>query len=307
MQINRLFEIVYILLNKNTVTAKTLAEHFEVSTRTIYRDIDTLSAAGIPVFTSKGKGGGVSLLGDFVLNKSVLSAQEQNEILISLQSMKAITFPDIEPVLDKMSLLFNKAQTSWIDVDFSHWGSERQDRDKFGLLKNAIINKRIIVFDYFSSYGEKTSRTIEPLKLVFKSQGWYLYGFCRLKDKPRIFKISRIRNLAVGQEIFHREAPAEAIDLNEPLPPMVMIDISIKIDGSMAYRVFDEFPEKAIQQNSDGGFTIRVSLPEDEWIFSYILSFGPHAEVLEPPRIRKLIEERLKALLQKYIDVIPDR
>jgi predicted DNA-binding transcriptional regulator YafY len=300
VQLNRLFEIVYILLDKNTVTAKELAEHFEVSPRTIYRDIEALSAAGIPVFTSKGKGGGISLLGDFVLNKSVLSAQEQNEILISLQSMKAITFPDIEPVLNKMSILFNKARASWIEVDFSRWGSERQERDQFGLLKNAIINKQVISFDYFSSYGEKTSRPVEPLKLIFKSQGWYLYGFCRLKGRPRIFKISRIKNLVVGEEIFKRGIPAEAIDLNEPPPPLIMLDITLKIDAKMAYRVFDEFPEKAIQQNDEGGFTVRVSLPEDEWVYGYILSFGPYAEVLEPPRIRQLIAERLQALLQKY-------
>lgn len=300
MQVNRLFEIVYILLNKNNVTAKELADHFEVSPRTIYRDIDALSAAGIPVYTSKGKGGGISLLDDFVLNKSVLSAQEQNEILISLQSMQAINFPDIEPVLDKMSLLFNKAQTSWIEVDFSRWGSERQERDKFGLLKNAIIDKRVISFDYYSSYGEKTSRSVEPLKLVFKSQGWYLYSYCRLKGSTRIFKISRIKNLVLGEEIFNRVIPVEAVDLKELPPPMVMLDFTLKIDAPMAYRVFDEFPQKAIQQNDDGGFTVRISLPEDEWVYGYILSFGPHAEVLEPLRIRKLIEERLQIVLQKY-------
>ncbi|MEQ8176303.1 MAG: YafY family protein [Syntrophomonadaceae bacterium] len=301
MQINRLFEMVYILLNKKTATAKQLADHFEVSTRTIYRDIETLSAAGIPIYTSKGKGGGIGLLGDFVLNKSVLSAREQNEILISLQSMQALTFPDIEPVLNKMSLLFNKAQTSWIEVDFSRWGSESAERNKFSLLKNAIINKQVISFDYFSSYGEKTSRPVEPLKLVFKSQGWYLYGFCRLKEKPRIFKISRIKNLLVGKETFARETPAETNELNTLPPPMIMVDITLKIDARMAYRVYDEFPEKDIRLSQDGSFLIEIALPEDEWICGYILSFGPYAQVLEPVHLRDKIAQRLRETSKHYL------
>lgn len=300
MQINRLFEMVYILLNKKTVTARELADHFEVSTRTIYRDVDAISAAGIPVYTNKGKGGGISLLGDFVFNKSVLSAQEQNEILISLQSMKAVTFPDIEPVLNKMSLLFNKAESNWIEVDFSRWGSERDERDKFSLLKNAIINNRVIFFDYFSSYGEKTSRKVEPLKLVFKGQGWYLLGFCRLKNSFRIFKISRIKKLEMKEEVFKREAPAEAIDLTGAPDSPLMITVTLKIDGKMAYRVYDEFSEKDIQQNDDGCFTVKVSLPEDEWVYGYILSFGPYAEVLEPESVRHMITERLKIIMKQY-------
>ena len=165
MQINRLFEIVYILLDKKTITAKELSERFEVSVRTIYRDIDTLSIAGIPVYTNKGKGGGISLMDDFVLNKSVLSEKEQNEILMSLQSLNAMKFLDVEPVLKRLSTIFNKESTNWIDVDFSKWGSDDSEKEKFNTIKTAIISTKIINFDYFSSYGEKTLRTVEPLKL----------------------------------------------------------------------------------------------------------------------------------------------
>lgn len=301
MQINRLFEMVYILLNKKTATAKELAGHFEVSTRTIYRDIDTLSAAGIPVYTNKGKGGGISLLGDFVLNKSVLSAEEQSEILISLQSMKAVIFPDIEPVLNKMSLFFNRAETNWIEVDFSRWGSERDERDKFGMLKNAIINNRVIGFDYFSSYGEKTSRIVEPLKLVFKSQGWYLLGFCRFKNSFRIFKISRIKNLELNNEIFVRQSSSETIDLTEAPVSSLLITITLRIDAKMAYRVYDEFPEKGIIHNEDGSFNVKITLPEDEWIYGYILSFGPYAEVLEPGYLREKMAQKLLKICRHYL------
>jgi len=114
MQINRLFEIIYILLNKKSITAKELAEHFEVSVRTIYRDIDILSIAGIPIYTSQGKGGGISLLDDYVLDKSLLSEQEQKEILYALQSLTVANVPDTDKVLSKISNLFNKNKRNWI-------------------------------------------------------------------------------------------------------------------------------------------------------------------------------------------------
>ena len=209
MQINRLFEIVYILLDKKTITAKELSERFEVSVRTIYRDIDTLSGAGIPIYTTKGKGGGISLIEDFVLNKSVLSEKEQKEILMSLQSLNAMKFLEMEPVLNKLSTVFKKKSESWIDVDFSQWGSNEIEKEKFNILKTAILNTSVISFEYFSSYGEKTLRTIEPLKLIFKGQGWYLYGFCRVKHDFRIFKITRIKNLKLLNETFKRDIKAD--------------------------------------------------------------------------------------------------
>ena len=241
MQINRLFEIVYILLDKKTITAKELSEHFEVSVRTIYRDVDTLSIAGIPIYTNKGKGGGISLIEDFVLNKSVLSEKEQNEILMSLQSLNAMKFLDVEPVLKRLSTIFNKESTNWIDVDFSQWGSDDSEKEKFNILKTAIISTKIVSFDYFSSYGEKTLRTVEPLKLVFKGQGWYLYGFCRLKGEFRIFKITRIRDINLLDETFIRDIPSDIWGEGDKSYKNKMVTLILKIDERMAYRLYDEF------------------------------------------------------------------
>lgn len=301
MQINRLFEIVYILLDKKSVSAKEFAEYFGVSVRTIYRDIDTLSAAGIPVYTSKGRGGGIRLLDDYVLNKSVLSEQEQNGILMSLQSLNAVKFPDLEPLLNKLSILFNKSQDNWIEVDFSHWGSDNADRVKFDMLRNAVVNTRVISFDYYSSYKEKTSRTVEPLKLVFKGQAWYVYGYCRAKNDYRLFKIKRIRNLTVKDEAFFRAVPGDIWADNDESCQDRMITLVLQVDEDMAYRVYDEFCEEQICQNADGTFNVTIILPEDEWLYGYILSFGSSVEVLEPSRIRKEVASRLEELLKKYI------
>ncbi|MDR0273485.1 MAG: HTH domain-containing protein, partial [Clostridiales bacterium] len=148
MQSNRLFEIIYVLLNKKSVTAKDLAERFGVSTRTIYRDVDTLSLSGIPIYTEKGKGGGISLLPEFVLSKSILSEREQNEILNALQGLSNIQNGD--SVLRKLSAVFNKTAANWLEVDFSDWGF--RDGDIFDGFKTAILEKRIASFEYFSTF-----------------------------------------------------------------------------------------------------------------------------------------------------------
>ena len=301
MQINRLFEIVYILLDKKIITANELSKYFEVSVRTIYRDIDTLSIAGIPIYTNKGKGGGISLIEDFVLNKSVLSEKEQNEILMSLQSLNAMKFLDVEPVLKRLSTIFNKESSNWIQVDFSQWGSDDSEKEKFNIIKTAIISTKTVSFDYFSSYGEKTLRTVEPLKLVFKGQGWYLYGFCRLKDEFRIFKITRIRNMNLLNETFKRDIPIDIwSDGDEPYKNK-MVTLILKIDKKMAYRLYDEFDEENIVKNSDGSFTVAATFPEGDWIYGYVMSYGDYAEVIEPKHIREIIKRKFQDGLKKYL------
>jgi predicted DNA-binding transcriptional regulator YafY len=153
MQIYRLFEIVYILLHEKLVTAKSLAERFEVSQRTIYRDIDILSMSGIPVYTEKGKGGGISLLPDFMLNKSLLSEQEQMEILSALQGLSNVKTPDTDHVLSKLSAIFQKNAANWLEVDFTFWNDDNSEL--FNSFKTAILERRIAEFDYYSTYGKK--------------------------------------------------------------------------------------------------------------------------------------------------------
>lgn len=300
MQINRLFEMVYILLDKKTVTAKELSEHFEVSVRTIYRDVEALSIAGIPIYTNKGKGGGISLIDDFVLNKSVLSEKEQNEILMSLESLNAMKFLDVEPVLKRLSTIFNKESKNWIDVDFSQWGSNASEKEKFNIIKTAILSTKMVIFDYFSSYGEKTLRTVEPLKLVFKGQGWYLYGFCRFKNEFRIFKITRIRNMNLLDEGFKRDIPIDIWSEGDKLYKNKMITLILKIDERMAYRLYDEFDQENIIKNSDRSFTATATFPEGDWIYGYVMSYGEYAEVIEPKDIREIVKRKFEEGLKKY-------
>lgn len=316
MQLQRLFEIVYILLNKKSVTAKELAERFEVSVRTIYRDIDTLSSAGIPIYATQGKGGGVSLLEDYVLDKSLLSEQEQNEILYALQSLTITQAPEADKVLAKLVNLFQKDNTDWIEVDFSPWGSDQSKADQFSLIKNAILRQQIIEFNYHNSSGEKSRRKVESTKLIFKVNAWYLQGFCLTKNSWRLFKISRMSDVELSHKTFTPRAMGEFPEYNsernsphsdsEEQQTQKWVQVRLMISAPGTYRVYDEFEEEEISKNADGSFMISASLPESQWLIRYLLSFGADLEVLSPPNIREILHRELSLIMNKYSKIEND-
>lgn len=294
MQINRLFEIVYLLLEKETATAKELAEHFEVSVRTIYRDIDILSTAGIPVYTNKGKGGGISLLDNFVLDKSILSEEEQNQIIFALQSLEKLDKNSEKKALEKMSRLFHKQARNWIEIDFSNWDNENK---KFERIKQAILNRQVIEFTYFNSYGEERKRQVEPLQIWFKDKAWYIKAYCRVKQDYRIFKIARIREIKILDETFERELPQE----QERKPyDIKLISLELEISKEKAYRVYDEFEKESITQKEDGNFIIHVNYPENDWVYEYILSFGEYIKVIAPEYAKDIVKEKIQKMIKNY-------
>lgn len=297
MQINRLFEIVYLLLEKNCITAKELSEHFGVSVRTIYRDIDILSTANIPIYTNKGKGGGISLLENFVLDKSILSEEEQNQILFALQSLEKLNVNNEKKALEKMSMLFNKGTKNWIEIDFSNWGTDSTQNEKFNKIKESIINSKVIEITYFNSYGEENKRQIEPLQIWFKDKSWYIKAFCRLKQDYRIFKITRIRDVKVLDEHFKKELPIE----KEKKQNFEVISLKLEISKEMAYRVYDEFEKENISKNENGDFIITIDYPENEWVYGYILSFGEYAKILSPEYAKDIVKKRLDKTIKNYL------
>ena len=282
------------------MTAKELAERFGVSTRTIYRDVDVLSLAGIPIYTEKGRHGGISLLPDYVLNKSILSEREQNEILTALQSLSLVGDGEAGQVLKRLSSIFNKTVVNWLEVDFSDWSF--RNGDIFDGLKVAILEHRIAEFDYFSSYGEKTYRRIEPIQLWFKSRAWYIKGFCLTRQDVRHFKLSRMNNLIVTDENFIQRdllasPPAPSPD-SRHRPDVTM---RLHIQPEMAYRVYEEFTEDMVEKLPDGSYIATVTWMEDNWVYGFILSFGEYIEVLEPEHIRQTIKEKSQKIVGKYL------
>ncbi|MBN7771785.1 helix-turn-helix transcriptional regulator [Clostridium aminobutyricum] len=297
MQINRLFEIVYILMDKKTITAKALAERFEVSTRTIYRDVETLSCAGIPVYMSKGKGGGISLLPDFVLNKTVLTDEEKEEILASLKAVSAVHLSETDTALKKLSCLFGESNTDWIEVDFSSWANIQNETETFHTVKSAILEKKMIRFSYANVKGESSNREVEPLKLCFKGGAWYLFGFCRLKQGERFFKLRRIRKLEVLEDYFIRKSPSQ-IFLEDTSFHEEFVTLKLRLSQKVAFRVYDEFD--SYEEQKDGSFIAEIHYPKGEWIFYYVTSFGEHAEVLGPIDVRNDVKTKLQNTLKQY-------
>lgn len=299
MQIHRLFEIVYILLDKKKVTARDLAEHFEVSQRTIYRDIETLSGAGIPIFMSKGKGGGVSLIPEFVLNKAVITEAEKEEILSSLKAVDAVRLGEEETVLRKLGSLFGESRADWIEVDFGAWSDGKREEVLFQRIKESIIGKNVIRFSYANVKGQVTEREVEPLKLCFKGEAWYLYGYCRKRNDCRFFKLKRIRDLNMTEEIFYRKCQETVLKSQQKNYRAETVKVKLKIQKETAYRVYDEFEN--FEQLEDGSFFVQIEFPKNEWLMYYLISFGPYLEVMEPEEIRNQLQEELRKILQKYI------
>ena len=297
MQINRLLEIIFILLQKKKISTKELAQQLGVSRRTICRDIDILSVAGIPICTERGKGGGISLLPSFVLNKSILSDQEQDEILTALHGLSNVKSGS--GVLAKMSAIFNKTAQDWVSVDFSDWHC---GDNFFDCIKVAIINRRIVEFDYFNSRGEKSTRRVELMQLWFKSKSWYLKGFCLTRQGARVYKLTRIKNITVTNEPFDWRIIAEAADKHvQKNDKRQLGDLKLRIGSELAFRVYDDFDESNVEKQADGSFLVTVPNVEASWVYGSLLSYGRHLEVLEPESVRAVLKDEAENILKKYL------
>ena len=297
MRESRLFRIVYYLLQNGKATAPELAQKFEVSIRTIYRDIDVISSAGIPIYATQGKGGGISVLNDYTLDKSLFSEQEQEQMLIALQGMVATTEENSNELLTKLSGLFQINSTNWIEVDFSDWAHRTPQQDTFNIIKEAIFQKRVISFCYFSGKGNKEKRNVRPIRLVFKSKSWYLYSFCLLRNDYRFFKLTRIKELEMLSGTFTQDFTPTKIEKQIQVENTVAV--KLKFDRQAAFRVYDEFTD-SITEDSQGNLYVQIDLPNNEVLYSYVMSFSDSVEVLEPQSIREQMKKRLQKMQEKY-------
>ena len=295
MRESRLFKILYHLLDKGQATAPELAERFEVSVRTIYRDIDALSGAGIPVYTEAGRNGGIHLLNDFVLDKAVLSEAEKQEILAALQSIHITRNMDGSRTLQKLSALFQLHSENWLEVDFSRWGNPGYDNETFELLKSAVIRHRNVKLRYAGSYEEIRERTVQPYKLVYKAKAWYLQAFCTEKQDWRIFKLNRILELEVLEEGFSQLNPPGPIETFEGEYPKV----TLRFPKEMSYRVYDEFNKAQIQRQENGDLIVSANMPEDPWLIGFLLSFGTRVDILSPAHLKEAVAEQAKLIYEK--------
>lgn len=299
MKNDRLFRLLYLLLDRQRMTAPALAQLLEVSVRTVYRDVEALSMAGVPVMARSGKGGGISLMPGYTFDKAMLSDDEQNQILFAIQAMGAAD-QQVDGLLSKLGAAFQKAATSWIEVDFSRWGFRRADSLKFEQMKTAILGKRMLHITYCGTSGTMTTRHVKPIRLAFKQKHWYLQAFCIMAQGFRLFKISRIVKLDVLEDTFSDMfADPPPLEGGTPPDPPGM-HLTLKIAPALAFRVYDEFELESIAPQGDGSFLVTVRFPMGGWVVGYLFSFGTDLEIIEPAELKAALYDYATKIAEHY-------
>jgi predicted DNA-binding transcriptional regulator YafY len=296
---DRLFQMLYQLLEKGTQTAPQLACTLEVSVRTVYRDVEALSMAGVPVYASQGRNGGITLSSGYALNKALLSDNEQDQILFAIQSLRAADTP-VDALLSKLAATFQKQNVQWIEVDFSRWGYSGVDRQRFDMLKDAILEKRVVTLTYCGANGETTLRSVKPFKLIFKDKNWYLQAYCCHAKGYRVFKINRIQEISAEKETFNdtfADAPPTEYTTNDVGIP---VPVSLLFSVNVAYRVFDDFDHQCVQRQPDDSLLVNTQFPMEEWVFQYLLTYGIDLRVLAPAELRDYIVQYAKKMIALY-------
>lgn len=304
MQISRLFEMLYILLNCERITAAELARRLEVSVRTVYRDAQALCEAGVPLCAERGRDGGLYILSTFKLNKSVLSQEERRAILASLNAMHKTGASD-EQVLRKLCAFLGSPAPDWVRIDFADWSGRRGAL--LSTLKSAILERNLLEFDYYGESCALTHRRVCPLRLWFKGSAWYLVAYCTTRQALRTFKLTRIKHAARIPGIFPPDADACTPDSLTDAPSMssVLYAFTLRIAPCMAYRALDDFDAEDLTPLEDGGYIAHAAFPPGPYILSLILSYGEHAQVLVPESLRAQIAAKLAAMGALYAPRTP--
>lgn len=277
MQIIRLVQTILILINRKKVTAAELADRFNVSVRSIYRDIDALSLAGIPVYSVKGKGGGIYLGDSFHIDETLINQDEQQDILIALNLLKSTGFIDNEKLLRKLEDLYG--WSDWITVDFKHSGGVEEAL--FQQIKQAIFQECKVRFTYYTCYGQ--TRLIEtiPRKLIFKNQQWLLAGIDINGDAVRTYALERIRKLELlAKHPCRKMVVADEIELET-------ITVTLRFSKRISYKKYDDFRDYQIINNDDSSYDIKMEFSGMPELYAFLLPLGKNVKILEPEAIRR--------------------
>lgn len=297
-----------MLINRPMITAHDLSLKYNVTIRTIYRDIQTIVAAGIPVISYQGKKGGFCLSENYRIDRQLLSINDMTAILLALKGIST-TFKNenVNEAIEKIESLVPEDKKNYVQqqfenvlIDLSGW-SESPDRKKNLHLTNlALSQKKLISFTYRNLMGEEAKRLIEPMTLILKMNAWYVYGFCRDKNDYRLFRLSRMSQCEIHNQTFIRRN--KAYNESDFFKNNSMNTIPIKIKfAPQAKNKVEEFFYGSVESVSEDGFiTVVVHYPEDEWIYSMLLSFGNDIEVVSPPHLRRKILKRIESTLQLY-------
>ena len=299
MKLDRLLGILTTLLQNERVTAPYLAEKFEVTRRTIGRDIDALCMAGIPIITHQGTGGGISIAEGFKLDKSVLTRDELTGIIAALKGIGSVSDSSrIEQTLNKLGAnsdaVVSMHEPIVIDLASYYKGDLTE---KINIIKQAIFNKCVIEFDYYYHKGE-TKRKIEPYTIIFQWTSWYVFGFCHMRQDWRLFKLNRLWNLSQSSETFvMRDIPQEKRDFYSHM--LDDIKLVALFDKSVKYQLIDGFGLDGFTE-TDEGLLLEMGYSKKDYMISWLLGFGDKVKVLEPAYIIEEIKTTAQNILAQY-------
>ncbi len=300
MKIDRLIGILSILLQEEKVTAPDLAERFEVSRRTINRDIDHLCNAGVPISTIQGSHGGIRIMDGYKMDRTILTSKDMQMILAGLRSLDSVSGSKY------YSQLMDKVQAGSANVisgsesiliDLASWYKDSLSQ-KIELIQHAIESRVVISFCYFAPNGE-SERTIEPYYLIFKWSNWYVWGWCKTRKDYRLFKLNRMDGLKELEEhVEKKEVPFP--DLSEERVFSDEIHVKAMFEPVVKWRLVEEFGPKCFTVQADGKLLFEENYTSFEHLVSWILSFGNQVEVLEPKQLRQAILNRAKEIVKTY-------
>lgn len=308
MKIDRLVSIIMTLLDKRRIGARELADMFEVSPRTIYRDIDAINMAGIPVRSISGVGGGFEIMPEYKVDKSVFSSADLSAILLGLSSLSNVVRGDeLVNVLAKIKSFIPadrvrdlEIKTNQICIDFNSWSGNQNIQPYLQGIKTALEDHKLLSFAYIAHHGNKTVRTVEPYQLVWKSGRWYFYGYCRGRNDYRLFRLSRMSDLQIKQETFvPRDYQRRTFDFQEIIGTM-QTEIKIRIHKSVLDRVLEFCTYDHFLPDGDTHYIVSFPFIENEYFYDILLSFGDQCECLAPPHIRAEMARKIHGMAAIY-------
>lgn len=300
MKIDRLIGILAILLQKEIVTAPYLAEHFEVSRRTINRDIEDLCKAGIPIATKQGQGGGVSIMDGFKMERALFTNVEMQDILAGLRSLDSVNGTNrYGQLMEKLSVGSSNFMTGnqSVLIDLSSWYKDSL-APKIEMIRNAIDSGTRLEFLYFAPKGEST-RQIEPYYLIFRWSSWYVWGWCDKRRDFRLFKLNRMENVHLnGKRFEKRKVPMPDLGNERVFPGG--IKVKALFEPECKWKLVEEFGMGSFKEQEDGKLLFWADYTDKENLITWLMSFGDKAELLEPEEIRREIKASIENMRNKY-------
>lgn len=301
MKLDRMIGILAVLLQQEKVTAPWLAEKFEVSRRTINRDIERLCMAGIPIVTSRGAGGGISIMEGYKIDRTLLTSSDMQAILAGLRSLDSVSGTGryaqlMDRLLPRASDLLSG--DPHILIDLSSWYKTAL-APKIELLHEAIENSRLVSFSYHAPSGE-SSRLVEPYDLIFQWAGWYLWGWCRIREDFRLFKLNRMTELADAGSFEKRPASLPNLSQERVFPHV--FQVKARIEPEYRWRLIEEYGADSFQEQEDGSLLFTFGFTDKTGIVGWIASFGGGAELLEPEELRCDLAQFGEKIRKRHLD-----